>query len=193
WTVPERRRAFGTGRDMDRIVLATSNTEFEARLRDVFGEDLDGGVTSAAVNGGSADEEITRLMAGKGGVLGLGPDLPEDRALELAAAADRSGVPASVVIIAPPSPQLLYAALRAGARDVLAPGATDIELREGFGRALDAARIRRDGSATDASQAETRVITVLCAKGGAGKTTVATNVAAGLTQQGPGEAVIVDL
>jgi pilus assembly protein CpaE len=39
----------------------------------------------------------------------------------------------------------------------------------------------------------TRVLTVLCPKGGAGKTTLATNVAVGLAQRAPGRVVIVDL
>lgn len=46
---------------------------------------------------------------------------------------------------------------------------------------------------TDASTGETRVITILSPKGGAGKTTVATNLAVGLAQRHPRQVVLVDL
>ena len=98
------------------------------------------------------------------------------------------------MIVAEPSNDLLQAALHAGARDVIAPGATNNELRAAFERVLDAARTRR--SAFDAEEETvdaTRVILSMCPKGGAGKTTMATNLALGLARLAPGDAVIVDL
>src|SRR5439155_21154441 len=46
---------------------------------------------------------------------------------------------------------------------------------------------------SDAVVPTTRVITVLCPKGGAGKTTVASNLAVGLARDAPGEVAIIDL
>src|SRR5262249_16990631 len=101
----------------------------------------------------------------------------------------------SVVIVAEPSPDLLREALRAGARDVVSPDSDAPVLRAAFEHAFEATGHRRrrieigDEDETD----EPRVITVLCPKGGAGKTTLSTNLAVGLAEVAPGEVVLVDV
>src|SRR5207302_1325645 len=78
--------------------------------------------------------------------------------------------------------------------DVIAPSTSPNELRAAFERVLDAATARRSAFETeDDAVVATRVILTMCPKGGAGKTTMATNLAMGLAQIAPGDVVIVDL
>jgi pilus assembly protein CpaE len=97
------------------------------------------------------------------------------------------------VLIAKPSIKLLENALRAGARDVVAPDSTDDDLRTAFDSALHAADRRRGVHSTDVDAPSRHVICVVSPKGGAGKTTVSTNLASSLAMAAPGEVVIVDL
>ena len=106
-------------------------------------------------------------------VVALGPDMPEEHALALATAFDHDRPDISVVIIAPPSTDLLQSALRAGARDVIAPDIAPADLRAAIEKAFDTATHRRqvfdgdgDGSGDDDRG---RVIMALCPKGGAGQ------------------------
>jgi pilus assembly protein CpaE len=82
-----------------------------------------------------------------------------------------------------------------GARDVIAPDAPAPELRAALERAFETASHRKEIFDTnDDEAADTpRVIISLCPKGGAGKTTLSTNLALGLAKAAPGEVVIVDL
>ena len=115
-------------------------------------------------------------------------------ALQLARAIDHDRPDISTVIVAEPSTSLLQSALHAGARDVIAPDTPANELRAAFERVLDAATARRSAFETeDATVDSTRVILTMCPKGGAGKTTMATNLALGLARIAPGDVVIVDL
>jgi pilus assembly protein CpaE len=186
---------------VSRLVLATENTAFEDRVRRAFDGALDGDL-----NGdlrywrdgflmGDPSRAVSELVGGGAEVVALGPGLPADSALELARTLDSERPEIGVVIVADPSPTLLRSALRAGARDVIAPDAPEAELRAALELALGTASHRRrmlDGRAEPVTST-TRVITVLCPKGGAGKTTVATNLAVGLAQRSPGRVVIVDL
>lgn len=66
------------------------------------------------------------------------------------------------------------------------------------GRIVEVADVREGSEQRDAAvSAETRprarVVSILCPKGGTGRTTVATNVAIGLAHAAPGQVVIVDL
>ena len=138
---------------------------------------------------------MTELVNGSTEVVALGPGLPADSALELARVFDTERPEIGVVIVADPSPGLLRSALRAGARDVIAPDAPESELRAALELALGSASHRRRSleARHEPAVSTTRVITVLCPKGGAGKTTVATNLAVGLAQRAPGRVVLVDL
>jgi len=183
---------------MSRLVLATANLDFEQRVRDAFDGELHGPLRywrdDMLVDAGDA----VRELSGRGvEVVALGPDVPEERALALASAFDHTRPDISVVIIAPPSTSLLQSALRAGARDVIAPDMAPADLRAAIERAFDTATHRRrvfDSDDHDHDEDERgRVIMALCPKGGAGKTTVSTNLALALAQVAPGEVVILDL
>jgi pilus assembly protein CpaE len=182
---------------VSRLVLATENTEFEERVRRAFDGEFNGDLRywRDGLLRGDPARAVTELVNGGADVVALGPGLPADSALELVRAFDHHRPEISVVIVAEPSPALLHSALRAGARDVIAPDAPDAELRSVLQLALGAASHRRrvlDGK-TEPAVPTAKVISVLCPKGGAGKTTVSTNLAVGLAQRAPGKVVIVDL
>lgn len=126
-------------------------------------------------------------------IIGECPDV--DAALDVAEKIDLAHPEVSVLISSTASATTLERALVAGARGVIPPSATDDEVRAMVERALAASRRRRETMVERAPSptATSRVIPVLAAKGGSGKTTVATNLAVALAQQSPGDVVIVDL
>jgi len=182
---------------VSRLLLATTNVEFENSVRRAFNGELNGDLRywRDGMLRGDPARAVKELARSGADVVALGPGLPADTALELARAFDHECPEVGVVIVAEPSAPMLRAALHAGARDVISPGASDEELRGALqhvltasGRRRNAIDLRHEPSLTTA-----RVITVLCPKGGAGKTTVASNLAVGLAREAPGRVAIVDL
>ncbi|SDS42769.1 AAA family ATPase [Agrococcus carbonis] len=115
-------------------------------------------------------------------------------ALALAARLD-AYLPGTAVMLLGDPRELAMPAMRAGVRDVLAPEVDVAALRAALERAASAAIARRAPSdpSSPGGRAPARVISVLSPKGGAGKTTVATNLAIGLAELVPGGVVLVDL
>jgi pilus assembly protein CpaE len=182
---------------VSRLVLATEDTTFEERVRRAFAGEFNGDLRywRDGMLRGDPARAVGELLHDGAQVVALGPGLPSDSALELARAFDHQHPEIGVVLVADPSPALLKSALRAGARDVIAPDASEEELRAALELALGSVGQRRrafDGG-NDAEAPTRRVITVLCPKGGAGKTTLATNRAVGRAGRAPGRVVIVDL
>lgn len=124
----------------------------------------------------------------------IGPTIPEAIALEWAGAFDREQPDVGTLIIAPATPDLLMGAMRLGVREVVPPNASGDQIREAVDRLLGAAsRMKTARPTAEAAPRENKVITVLSAKGGSGKTMIATNLALGLNAHAPGEVVLVDL
>jgi pilus assembly protein CpaE len=124
----------------------------------------------------------------------IGPTVPEAVALEWAGAFDREQPDVGTLIIAPATPDLLMGAMRLGVREVVPPNASGDQIREAVDRLLTAAaRLKTSRPTTEAAPRGNRVVTVLSAKGGTGKSVVATNLAMGLNVHAPGEVVLVDL
>ncbi|MGM1028536.1 MAG: AAA family ATPase [Actinomycetota bacterium] len=121
---------------------------------------------------------------------------PEE-ALALAARFDRELPGTGVVLVGDPI-ALAGAAMRVGVRDVVSPD-IDIEgLRASLEHVSGTVLARRAAPASVAAGMPApispgRVLTVLSPKGGAGKTTVSTNLAIGLAEAAPGAVVLVDL
>jgi pilus assembly protein CpaE len=183
---------------MSRLVLATTNTDWERRVREAFDGELNGPLRYWRDDMLADPGDAVRELGGRDvEVVALGPDLATTEALALASAFDQNRPDISVLIVAPPSTDLLQSALRAGARDVIAPDMAPADLRQAIERAFDTATHRRrvfDNDDLGADDADRRsVIMSLCPKGGAGKTTISTNLALALAQVAPGEVVIVDL
>ena len=179
---------------MSRFVLVTADTEFELRVTRAVTGGLAGRLrvvrTSSAPDGPAAlltpGSEPTELVL-------LGPGIPAEEALRLAAAFDVQHPAIAVVLVGAVDPELALAAMRAGVRDLLDPAADPDSIRVLLERALAAAAGRRkDPSATKPAE-EGRIIVVASPKGGVGKTTLATNIAVALGGVAPMSTVLVDL
>ncbi|GAA1829943.1 CpaE family protein [Microlunatus capsulatus] len=129
-------------------------------------------------------------------VLDCALGVPE--ALDLTARLDAECPAISVVLVTDGGPDLALPAMRAGATDILAPGATAEEVLRTVQRAVELAEVRSAQQAGPPVVVEDRsaagqVISVVSPKGGVGKTTVATNLAVGLARSAPQATVLVDL
>jgi pilus assembly protein CpaE len=130
-------------------------------------------------------------------VVMFGPSFAEPTGLKSVEAITRYHPEAAALLVVDElSTALLQQALRAGVRDVLSLPADSAELRDAVGRVLDTIPARP--AVTGASEApETRgergnVITVFSAKGGTGKSVIASNLAVTLARRAQGPVAIVD-
>ena len=184
-----------------RIVLATTDHDYERRLRAAYSGALNGDLKtlSSELTGIPPAQAVAAIAGDPSGtpeVVALGPGLDVDTALELARHFDLDHPEVSVVLITKPSPELWARAARVGVRDVLDPDSSSLALHEAFERASQTAVHRRVNLTAHAGPDQGplgHVITIVSPKGGSGKTTMSTNLALGLAQRAPGEVVIVDL
>lgn len=179
---------------MSRVVLAAADPELAARVRAA----ADGDVHELPPGRLPADPArlFEQLVDGElPEVLVVGPEAPAVEVLGLAARLDVQCPGISVVLVADPGPELWQAAMRAGIRDLVSPAAGPVELRAAIDRAGAAATGRRRvlRPVEETARYTGRVLTVASPKGGVGKTTVATNLAVGLTAAAPQSTVLVDL
>lgn len=181
---------------MSRIRLVTADTEFEAQVKRAF----DGAVDAERW----WDPKLPRLhplqavqaiAADEPGVVVLGPGLPVPAALELAAGLELARPEICVVLVAKPTARLFEQALRSGVREIITAGDADAGVRDVLERAgaTAARRQRAVGITVKQARPKGRVITVMSPKGGAGKTTVATNLAVRLGVAAPGRVALMDL
>jgi pilus assembly protein CpaE len=177
---------------MSRVVLATASDDFEMLVHDSFHGVLNGDVTRAGSwsDPSVLEEALTEATE----VVAVGPGIDLPSAVSLVQSLDREHPDISVVVVGYPSADLLEAALRAGARDVVAPDAPEEEVRDVFERAMEAARRRRGRvRTTPDARAAQRTIVIVSAKGGSGKTAVAANLAVAMARMAPGLVVAADL
>jgi pilus assembly protein CpaE len=178
-------------------LLVTADPGFESQVKRAFDGDLDAERWwDPMLPRLHPQQAVESMVSGGTAVAVLGPGVPVPAALELAAALDVLHPEVCVVLVAKPTAKLWEQALRAGVREILSPGAGDEEVFQSLSRA-GAAAARRQASAGARQRQEEmprgRVITVLSPKGGAGKTTVASNLVVHLGREAPGRVVIVDL
>ncbi len=184
---------------MSLVVYVSADNSFETRLDEVLGYE---GSPRQRWQDEYPRIDPTKVVdaCGRPGVevVCLGPGLAPETALGLAEAFDRDRPEIYVLLLAEPTAELYEAALRTGARDVVSPDADAETLRGALHRAAQVAERRRQHTLDQAASRPvpadaTRVITVLSPKGGTGKTTIATNLAVGLSRAHPGSTVLVDL
>ena len=125
-------------------------------------------------------------------LLVVGPDIDQDVALELAAQLRLERPEIGVLLMRRRLDVTVLAhSLRAGVREVVVADDHG-SLSEACRRSLELSRRMLGASGVTASH-EARIVTVFSAKGGCGKTTVATNLAAALAAGGRSSVCLLDL
>ena len=182
---------------MSGTLLVTPDGEFEAQVKRAFDGDLDAErYWDDHIPRTQPETAVRQIAQSQPQVVVLGPGLAPPVTIALAEAFDLLHPEVCVVIVAKPSTRLWERALRAGVREIITPGSEDDHVREALTRAGSAAARRRATNSSIAQREEVprgRVITVMSPKGGAGKTTVATNLATRLALAAPGRVAIIDL
>lgn len=178
------------------IQHASSSEVFAERLRDAI--EAIGGATvvtaRATFESSDVDTIVADLMLDRPELIVVGPDSDLDTSLAVAERLDAEHPDVSVVLVAVPSAAVLERAMHAGTRGVLSPDAAQDEIESVVTRAIAVAQRRRElVPPTIETGPKNRIIPVLAAKGGSGKTTVSTNLAVALGYMYPGDVVIVDL
>ena len=178
---------------MKRIVLAGTTDQFVGRLSQALGPEVTDRFHRwvEQLDGPTAVDALLTLDPA---VVVLGPELPAQVALWLAAEFDRARSTVSVVIALPADKEMVDRGLAVGVRAFLPPDAEPEVMRAAVARALEAVDRRsasRSGSGPRAGSA--RVITIIAPKGGAGKTMISTNISVGLATVEPRAVALVDL
>jgi len=178
------------------VVLATSSAAYEQRVRRALGGDLNGTLRRWHDEIMLTDPSLAvkELAAAGVEVVGIGPNVDLQLALNLARAfdADRPEIP--VIVITESTQGFWQRAMRAGVHDVLTVDAPNDEIKSVFQRAIETSKRRRSNLLDEIGEqgVSGRVITLIAPKGGSGKTALATNLASGLAN-GDEKVVLVDL
>lgn len=178
---------------MEQATLITSSTEFEQAVSTALGH---GVRTRRCWDERWADAPAAEVVAAVGvwPVVVIGPGVPVGSALAIAAEYDAEHPEVVVVLGGQPSPGVLPQAMRAGVRDVLDDAASNDEIRRVLGHAARTAERRLASLGREVETVNpSRVISVVSPKGGAGKTTVTTNLAVSLGRTLPNEVAVIDL
>jgi len=182
---------------MSGMLLVTVDSEFEAQVKRAFDGDVEAQCWWDAKASHLRPHAAVKAIAAYGpAVVVLGPGLPTPNCLELAADFDTFHPEICVVVVAEPEEHLYELALRSGVRDIITPGDGDEKVREILERAKATADRRRQGAVQSVQPPEVpkgRVITVMSPKGGAGKTTLASNLAIRLGAAAPNRVALIDL
>ena len=137
-----------------------------------------------ALDACAADPELVVLAADVGG----------DRARAVIPEIDRRFPSATILcLVLSKDNEYAMSLLRLGARDVVVESGPTDGFRSRIDPVLDVARDRHRRTARSDAQLRRRIIAVISPKGGAGKTTVATNVAVGLATRMPKQVLLLDL
>ena len=176
------------------IILASPESEYEDRLLSLDGpyRELISRRWSGEWLGGNPMHVVAALTQGQPEVVIVGPGVYDDVALRWIEAFNRERPDVAVILVSDVSADLLMAAMRAGARDVVSEAAPDDEVLDVLDRARGTvSRIRE--TLTQEEEERGRIITVLSPKGGSGKTTISTNLAYGLSNVMDGRVGLIDL
>lgn len=181
---------------MTDMLLVTHDPEFEAQVKRAFDGDVEGARWwQPELLRLHPQQAVAAIVAGQPAVVVLGPGIPTPAALDLAAGIDLAHPEICVVLVARLTGRMFEKALRAGVREIIPVGSEDEAIREILERA-GATALRRQRvvvASAEPAALRGRVITVMSPKGGAGKTTVASNLAVRLGLAAPGRVALIDL
>jgi len=152
-------------------------------------------IVAPALSGrhGDVDRIVETLPATDDVAVIIGPGLTAERSLELLETIDRIRPDVVKLLAAPLDPAILQRALSLGIRGIIAPGATDVDLAATVRDATEFLVRRREVIAgAEPSGSDRRILSVISAKGGTGKTTIAANIAVALAIAAPGQVALVD-
>jgi len=183
---------------MKPIVLVGCTTEFQERAVAEASESLQGRLRRWS-DPLARDGTVSGLLTYDPAAVVLGNAIGEKEALDLATRLDGTGRGIGLVLVAEHRPQTIDAALAAGVRAIVPPDVDGAALSAALARAVEAGDRSTSAAAPAASppgptgRTTGRVITVISPKGGAGKTVLASNLAASLAKLAPRRVAIVDL
>jgi pilus assembly protein CpaE len=179
------------------VTLLSGRTDVRDWLAYILGQNVDLRLQQWQGSSGARDAQaIADEVAADGtGVLCIGDDVPLELAFAVAGQIDQRHAHVTVLLLAAAWPEVWREALRSGVRDVVDPSRGEAEvapaLHRALQRAVSLAGLRAAATAPEPDRA--RVIVVLSAKGGSGKTMVASNLAAALARVADGPVALVDL
>lgn len=159
------------------VTTALEETDISVRV-------WNGGVEDAA-----GAEELTRSRPA---TIVLGSDLG-DAMFDLAQAIEDLDPTVATIVITQSTNLILQKAMAAGVRGVLEPSARQSTIKTVLEQAVDAGRRLRGSHPELAAASSRRFITVVSAKGGAGKTVISSNLALRLAGASERDTVLVDL
>lgn len=141
------------------------------------------------------DHLTDQIVSAEPTVVCIGPDVPQDFALNLTRLIVNLAPTIEVIFVREPSAALWAQVSRVGSRDIVDPGAGVEELATAIETAIQRSRSLQTHvqASTSKESRKGRVIVVLSPKGGSGKTTVSVNVSEAIAQQAPDRTVLVDL
>lgn len=144
--------------------------------------------------------DIEKLLRRDSGLLPeivvLGDAMPQNEALGIGALIDQVLPGVELMLISEPDADTALNAMRSGVREIISLSLTDDEMAILFHRAAEnlTSRLKPNLAATVVSDiANSTIVVVASAKGGVGKSTIASNLAVGLARHAPMETVLVDL
>lgn len=174
------------------VVMATADRALIDHVREVVVAEGGKVLNLPKALDSASQTTVSLLLSAEPDVVVLGAETELDLVCRLAEAIGAERPTVSVVAVARPSAEDWPLLLRAGVRDVLDPEAGKEAIAETIlvrGRR----RARLDELATELAASAGRVLTIMSAKGGSGKTMLSTNLTHALNARHPGEVVLVDL
>lgn len=170
-----------------KLLILSDQGALQARVSAAMGEDLDLDIETVPLARGA------RARPGTVSVALIDASVDVERGFRIAEDFDSMRPEVAVVFYGDLDERSAARAMQLGVRDVLRTNDEDDRIREAVKWALEVAERRQRTMVADSSRGvDRRLIMVISPKGGAGKTTVATNLAVGIAQRAPREVVLVD-